>query len=181
MQPAIPGLVGLLDYIAAQLSAWKTGARANAPDCMHEVATRLVATDIPPGQVARGTPGRRHTATCWQKLPLSCGGQVIDGGDRARRCCLPAAAAWSAPSCCPRYDVPATGAGAQAGADVVARGEYLTRAGDCVACHTVRGGQPFAGGLELATPFGSLITPNITPMANDTIRSHLVCGRDGGA
>jgi len=57
----------------------------------------------------------------------------------------------------------ATAVRAQAGADLVARGEYLTRAGDCVACHTVRGGQPFAGGLELATPFGSLITPNITP------------------
>ena len=45
----------------------------------------------------------------------------------------------------------------------VRRGEYLARAGDCVACHTVRGGQAYAGGLELATPFGSLITPNITP------------------
>jgi mono/diheme cytochrome c family protein len=49
-------------------------------------------------------------------------------------------------------------------ADVLARGEYLTRAGDCVsACHTTRGGQPFAGGLDLPTPFGSLVTPNITP------------------
>ncbi len=47
--------------------------------------------------------------------------------------------------------------------DPAARGEYLARAGDCVACHTTRGGQPFAGGLELATPFGTLFTPNITP------------------
>jgi hypothetical protein len=43
------------------------------------------------------------------------------------------------------------------------RGEYLARAGDWVACHTTRGGQPFAGGLEMATPFGKLYTPNITP------------------
>ena len=43
------------------------------------------------------------------------------------------------------------------------RGEYLARVGDCVACHTVRGGEPFSGGLELATPFGTLISPNITP------------------
>jgi mono/diheme cytochrome c family protein len=43
------------------------------------------------------------------------------------------------------------------------RGEYLARIGDCVACHTVRGGEPFAGGLEMATPFGTLHTPNITP------------------
>ena len=42
-------------------------------------------------------------------------------------------------------------------------GEYLARAGDCIACHTARGGQPFAGGLEMPTPFGSLFTPNITP------------------
>src|SRR6185312_10453052 len=27
------------------------------------------------------------------------------------------------------------------------RGEYLARAGDCVACHSVRGGKAFAGGL----------------------------------
>ena len=42
-------------------------------------------------------------------------------------------------------------------------GEYLARAGDCIACHTARGGEPFAGGLEMPTPFGTLYTPNITP------------------
>ena len=42
-------------------------------------------------------------------------------------------------------------------------GEYLARAGDCVACHTARGGEPFAGGLAMPTPFGTLYTPNITP------------------
>src|SRR3954462_64821 len=45
----------------------------------------------------------------------------------------------------------------------VVRGEYLARLGDCYACHTVRGGQPYAGGLEMATPFGVLYTTNITP------------------
>jgi mono/diheme cytochrome c family protein len=48
-------------------------------------------------------------------------------------------------------------------AALVKRGEYLARAGDCIACHTVRGGQQFAGGLPMATPFGTLYTPNITP------------------
>ena len=38
-----------------------------------------------------------------------------------------------------------------------------TTAGDCVACHTAPGGTPFAGGLALATPFGVIMTPNITP------------------
>jgi mono/diheme cytochrome c family protein len=45
----------------------------------------------------------------------------------------------------------------------VIRGQYLAAVGDCVGCHTVRGGEPFAGGLEMPTPFGSLYTPNITP------------------
>ncbi|ANI99924.1 hypothetical protein A8O14_07490 [Polynucleobacter wuianus] len=43
------------------------------------------------------------------------------------------------------------------------RGEYLARAGDCISCHTAPGGQPFAGGLKMNTPFGYLLTPNITP------------------
>src|SRR5688572_26875232 len=48
-------------------------------------------------------------------------------------------------------------------ADAVARGQYLTAIGDCYACHTVRGSPAYAGGLEMATPFGTLYTPNITP------------------
>jgi mono/diheme cytochrome c family protein len=50
---------------------------------------------------------------------------------------------------------------AQAGA--VERGAYLTRAADCEACHTAQGGQPFAGGLGINLPFGTLYTTNITP------------------
>ena len=45
----------------------------------------------------------------------------------------------------------------------IARGEYLARAGDCVACHSQQGGKPFAGGRAMATPFGSFYVPNITP------------------
>ena len=45
----------------------------------------------------------------------------------------------------------------------VKRGEYLTKAGDCIACHTTKGGQSFAGGLPLETPFGTFYSPNITP------------------
>ncbi len=47
--------------------------------------------------------------------------------------------------------------------EVLAKGEYLTRAANCVACHTVAGGEPFAGGVEFKLPFGSLFSPNITP------------------
>lgn len=48
---------------------------------------------------------------------------------------------------------------------LVARGAYLARAGDCMACHTTRGGIAYAGGRALPTPFGDLIAPNITPDA----------------
>jgi mono/diheme cytochrome c family protein len=49
------------------------------------------------------------------------------------------------------------------GAELVARGEYLTVAADCAACHTTKGGKPFAGGLAFKLPFGTIYSPNITP------------------
>jgi mono/diheme cytochrome c family protein len=45
----------------------------------------------------------------------------------------------------------------------VQRGEYLAKAGDCIACHTKHDGQAFAGGLPMVTPFGTIYSPNITP------------------
>jgi len=45
----------------------------------------------------------------------------------------------------------------------IERGKALATAGDCVACHTAPGGTPFAGGLALQTPFGAIVTANITP------------------
>ena len=48
-------------------------------------------------------------------------------------------------------------------AALIAKGEYLARAGDCIACHTAREGKIFAGGLPMKTPFGTLYTSNITP------------------
>ncbi len=52
---------------------------------------------------------------------------------------------------------------AQADPAIIKKGEYLARAGDCIACHTAPEGEPFAGGLPMATPFGTLYTSNITP------------------
>lgn len=55
---------------------------------------------------------------------------------------------------------------AAAGADKanqVARGAYLALAGNCMACHTAQGGAPYAGGNALATPFGTMYGPNLTP------------------
>ena len=48
-------------------------------------------------------------------------------------------------------------------AALIKQGEYLARAGDCVACHTAKGGKPFAGGLPMETPIGTIYTTNITP------------------
>ena len=50
-------------------------------------------------------------------------------------------------------------------AERIKRGEYLAKMGDCLACHTnvAEGGKPFAGGLSIATPFGTFYSPNITP------------------
>jgi len=43
------------------------------------------------------------------------------------------------------------------------KGEYVARAGDCVACHSVPGGKAFAGGLKMGTPLGAIYSTNITP------------------
>jgi len=50
-----------------------------------------------------------------------------------------------------------------ADAGLVEHGRYLATAGDCVACHTTADGKPLAGGLPLQTPFGAIVSTNITP------------------
>jgi len=50
-----------------------------------------------------------------------------------------------------------------ASTDQVARGAYLARAGNCMGCHTERGGAAYAGGRGVPTPFGTVFAPNLTP------------------
>lgn len=57
--------------------------------------------------------------------------------------------------------LPVLAAGPDAAA--IERGRYLATAGDCIACHSVPGGKPMAGGLALATPLGAIVATNITP------------------
>ncbi|VVC75575.1 Nicotinate dehydrogenase subunit B [Aquicella siphonis] len=49
----------------------------------------------------------------------------------------------------------------------IKRGEFLVKAGDCIACHTLTTGSgaraAFTGGLPMQTPFGVIYSPNITP------------------
>jgi mono/diheme cytochrome c family protein len=49
--------------------------------------------------------------------------------------------------------------------DLIDRGRYLTVLADCTACHTDprHSDRPFGGGRSVATPFGTMLTPNITP------------------
>ena len=51
-------------------------------------------------------------------------------------------------------------------AAAIKRGEYLAFAADCGACHTAPRGKPFAGGLQISTPLGTIYSTNITPSAD---------------
>ena len=44
----------------------------------------------------------------------------------------------------------------------IAQGEYLARAGNCIGCHTARGGAAYAGGRVIQSEFGDFVAPNIT-------------------
>ena len=46
---------------------------------------------------------------------------------------------------------------------LVRRGELLAALGNCAACHTLRDGAPYAGGVPIPTPFGTVHGTNITP------------------
>ncbi|WP_028633801.1 c-type cytochrome [Pseudomonas parafulva] len=61
---------------------------------------------------------------------------------------------------------------------LVSRGEYVARLGDCVACHSLPGQKPFAGGLEMATPLGAIHATNITPDADTGIGSYSLADFD---
>ena len=146
--PGVPGLLGLpRDYLNAQLGAWRAGERrAHASDCMAQIARRLPAQDlvaVTAWLAAQPVPADARPATASPKPPsIACGGARLPAPDAAATAGVPA------------------GAPATAG---VARGAYLVRAGNCAACHTERGGVPFAGGRPIETPFGTVFSTNLTP------------------
>jgi cytochrome c553 len=73
--------------------------------------------------------------------------------------------------------------------DLVAKGEALSGGGFCAECHTAKGGQKYAGGYPMQTPFGILYSTNITPDSETGIGTwseaafaramHEGVGRDG--
>ncbi|HEX6794902.1 MAG TPA: c-type cytochrome [Casimicrobiaceae bacterium] len=146
MEPAIPSLLALpKDYIAAQLGAWRNGRlRSIAPDCMADVARRLAPDDVPAlasWLASQPVPTNMHAEPARRDLPLKCGSVNV------RDEMLAEAASTSVSTT----------------SSAIERGGYLVTAGDCIACHTARGGAPFAGGRPIDTPFGTIYASNITP------------------
>jgi mono/diheme cytochrome c family protein len=80
--------------------------------------------------------------------------------------CIAGVTGWHAAS------QPALAAGTPAVATdlpAIQRGAELAAVGDCIVCHTAKGGKPFAGGLPIDTPFGTIYSTNITPDAQTGI------------
>ena len=139
-----------------------------APDCMQGVAARLTEADVTAVAAYLATPTRacghraraeRHFVPALrlrQRTRLRCAHAFETSAHGCSRFCVAsrcfagrAASAQDKQRCRRRR--------------IVRRGEYLARAGDCVACHTAPEGRLFAGGLAMPTPFGTLYTSNITP------------------
>jgi len=69
------------------------------------------------------------------------------------------AIAWTRPAAI----APAAAPPAPPSAAVLAAGARVVALGDCMVCHTSPVGRAYAGGLGLATPFGTIYSTNITP------------------
>ena len=62
--------------------------------------------------------------------------------------------------------------GQPADAALIQRGEYLARAGDCMACHSTTGRQPYSGGLPIVSGLGTIYSTNITPSRRSGIGNY---------
>ena len=150
--PNVPGLLGLSnDYLNAQLGGWKTGQRrAHAPDCMAPIAKQLSNQEV--AAVAHwlaAQPLPAQTQPQAKPSPWPAGSDPINCGSALL---IPAK-----PSAATPQPKPASALAVQ--------GAYLARAGNCMACHTAQGGDAFAGGRAIATPFGTVFSSNLTPDA----------------
>lgn len=138
--PSVPGLLGLpADYTMAQFSAWQTGSRQAAePDCMGHIANQLSINDQQ--AVAEWLASR--------PLPPNVKPQVGVTPKAVTDLCGSVAL--------PSADAPQT-------KQELSQGAYLTKLGNCAGCHTADDGADMAGGREIESPYGTFITPNITP------------------
>ncbi|WP_297657691.1 cytochrome c [Hydrogenophaga sp.] len=77
--------------------------------------------------------------------------------------CAIAAMVWLGWPASPIEVPPAASASNLRDPHTIERGRYLAVVGNCQACHTTRGGTPFAGGRGVVTPFGTVYGSNLTP------------------
>lgn len=145
--PHVPGLLGLpRDYLNAQLGGWRTGQRrAQAPDCMHDIANRLSSQDVAAVTqwlAAQPAPANSQPLAALPPWP---------SGAKALRC--------------GSADMPTlkTNETVATLSGQVAQGAYLARIGNCEHCHTAVGGKPYAGRRAIETPFGTAYSANLTP------------------
>lgn len=148
--PNVPGLLGLpRDYLSAQLGGWQTKQRrAQEPDCMAHIATQLSGADVAAVTswlAVQALP--RDTRPLTTLPPLPAGTQRPDCGSASKPT--------TSSATIPTHTPPAI-------STLVSQGAYLARAGNCMGCHTVRGGTPYAGGRGIATPFGTVYSSNLT-------------------
>jgi mono/diheme cytochrome c family protein len=153
-QPHIPGLLGLpADYLLAQLGGWQNDQRsAQVPDCMAKVARMLKPAEV-------------------SALAQWLSSQTVPASSKAAAQ-LPAQRTSSLDITSPQWRcgaasevASATAPQASANPAQVARGEYLARIGNCAQCHTAQGGAAYAGGRAIDTPFGAVMSGNLSPDA----------------
>ncbi len=147
VSPAIPGLLGLpRDYLLGQLGNWRTDQRhAREPDCMAPIAKNLTEQDI-------------NAVTRWLATQVA----LKQGPKSAVQAALqPDSPALKCGSVQARNEAPLSPQQSQ--------GLYLSRIGNCQACHTAQGGVPLAGGKAIETPFGVVFSSNLTPDAQTGI------------
>jgi len=166
--PSIPGLLGLpRDYLNGQLGAWVNGQRhAQAPDCMADIAKRLQGDDVSAVTAwlsSQPWPTGPHPAdSLKQPLPMPCGGVSMANSSAAPKPGLNGSLPLAPEAAKLANTVNPSGQGGTLSA-AAQRGAILARAGNCMGCHTVRAGSPYAGGGALSTPFGAIYSSNLTP------------------
>ena len=142
--PHVPGLLGLpRDYLNAQLGGWRTGQRrAQSPDCMGHIASRLSSQDVTAVThwlAAQSLPANTKPLPELPALPV--GAKEIKCGSAELAIQVPSAKL----------------------APLAAHGAYLARIGNCETCHTAAGGKPYAGQRPIETPFGTSYSSHLTP------------------
>ncbi len=146
-EPFIPGLLGLSHtYISAQFGSWRNGGlmRGQSPNCMSEIAKQL--TDEETNAIAKWLAIQPASGKPSPSNALS--SKLI------KRC--------SSIGSSNTYTLTTQSTLSASGQQQIL-GAYLARAGNCKGCHTAKNGDPFAGGKQMYTSFGTFITPNITP------------------